>query len=296
MNIEELKENPIRYIKSFAMDIVVVLVALSYVFYQMVTLEFQDLNPIILIAEAFMGIVCGVVIKQALGENGFSRGYNSDFWKTEEELYNKTCNLANGYMDRVGNFYLCEEIKKRREYRIQHLQAVRLRYDNWFDYDGNYIGDDKEYRNITRKQRRMLEKCIKVKIYVLNLFSEYSNASEQWTKKEMTDKRKKAENLTRNTLSAVVIAVIGVYFAPMMNGWSWASFISATFQVVLWVLFGVLQLYSNYNFVVQDKVSILKQKKEDIVRFTKDCENGLYVQSPYDVNVNIEQQAPSVVS
>ena len=282
MNIEEIKENPIRYLKSVAMDLVVVLVAVAYIFYQMITLDFQDLNPIILIAEAFMGIVCGVVIKQALGENGFAKGYNSDYWKNEESLYNDTCNLANQYMERVNNFYASEEIRKKREYRIQHLQGARLKYINWFDLEGNYIGRQEDYLKLDKAQKRVLKKCIKVKIYVLNLFSEYSNATEQWTKKEITDKKKKAENLTRNTFSAVIIAIIGVYFVPLFNSWSWGSFISATTQVVLWILFGVLQLYSNFNFVVQDKVSVLKQKKEDIVRFTKDCERDLYKHSPYD--------------
>lgn len=281
MDFDELKENPVRYIKSFAMDFIVVLVALAYVFYQMVSLETTNLNPLVLIAEAIIGIVCGVVIKQALGENGFSKGYNSKHWKDEEELYNKTCNLANPYMERVNNFYLNEEIRKKREYRIQHLQAKRMRYNDFFDFKGNYIGTLENYSKLDKTQRRTLKKCIKIKIYVLNMFSEYSNATDQYTRREKTDKIVKAQNLSKNSLSATVIAIIGVYFLPVFQ-WNVASLISATMQVALWVMFGVIQLYSNYNYVVSDKVAILKQKKEDIVRFTKDCEKDMYKVSPYD--------------
>ena len=286
MNFEEIKENfkenPVRYIKNLAMDFVVVLVGLAYIFYQMLTLKPSDLNPLVLLAEAVMSIICGVVIKQALGENGFSKGYNSESWTREEALYNDACNTANPYMERVDNFYLCEEIDKRRTYRRQHLLAVRLRYDSWFDYDGNYIGTEKEFKNLTFRQKRVLNKCIKVKIYVLNLFSEYSTATEEYTHRERTDNMQKAINLGKNTVAAVFVAIIGVYFVPLLQEWSWAKFIFATMQVALWVILGVLQLYNNYDYVVHTKVAKLRKKKETIKRFTTGCEKDLYKDNPYD--------------
>ena len=280
--IEELQNFTVRYIKTIAMDLVVVLVAIAYIFYQMVGLEQNDINPIILIAEAFMGIICGVAIKQALGENGFSKGYNSKFWLDEEEKYNKACDTANPYMERVDNFYQYEEIEKKRNYRRIKLQGVRLKYEHWFDPQGNYIGDIDTYKKLDRKQKRVLNKCIRIKIYPLNLFSQYNVSVDQDTKKEITDRAQRSKNITKNTLSATIIAIIGVYFIPVLNSWSWASFISSTMQVAMWVLFGILQLFNNYNFVVQDKVALLRQKKEVIKRFTSGCENGLYKVGPYD--------------
>lgn len=279
--LEELQGLTSKYIKSIAMDFVVVIVAIAYIFYQMVTLEPTELNPLVLIAQAIMGIICGVVIKQALGENGFSRGYNSKIWVEEEQKYNDACNTANPYMERVDNYYQCEEIEKKRNYRRTKLQGIRLKYDEWFDGMGNYIGTIDNYNKLDGKQKRVLNKCIKVKVYPLNLFSQYSISSDQDTKQEVTDRIQRGRNIAKNTISATLIAIIGVYFVPLLNHWSWASFISATMQVALWVLFGIIQLYTNYNFVVQDRVSILRTKKENIKRFTVGCENGLYLVSPY---------------
>lgn len=298
---EAFKENPIKYLKSLAMDFVVVLVALAYILYQMITLEKTDTNPLILLAKGFMGIICGIIIKQALGENGFTKGYRSETWTKEETKYNDVCNTAIDYTERVDNFYLSLEKEKKENYRRNHLQAVRLKYDTWFDKDGNYIEHEiwsmfkkKIYRKkkleipddviaLTLRQRLMLRKCIRVKIYVLNLFSEYATSSEQDTKKEMTDKRQRTKNATKNTLSAVLIAIIGVYFIPVLDHWNWASLIAATMQVTMWVLLGILQLYTNYNFVVQDKVATLRKKKELICRFVKDSEGGQYLTPPYKV-------------
>ena len=281
MKYEDLSISISKYIKSIAMDLVVVIVGFAYVFYQMVTLEPNEINPLVLIAEAAMGIICGVVIKTALGENGFSRGYNSQIWVEEENKYNKACDTAIPYMERVDNFYQYEEIDKKKSYRRQHLQEVRLKYNNWFDSEGYYIGTKERYKELDRKQKRVLKKCIKVKIYPLNIFSQYTISTDQYTKKEATDRKQRMNSVAKNTISATLVAIIGVYFMPMWNNWSWASFISATMQVSLWVLFGVLQLYTNYNFVVQDRVAILRTKKEIICRFTKGCNDGLYIQSPY---------------
>ena len=281
---DDLIENTTKYLKSIAMDLMVVAVALAYVFYQMVSLETTQLNPLILIAQALVGIIAGVVIKQALGENGFSKGYNSTKWNTEEEKYNETCAKANNYIDeRLDNFYLTIEKEKKANYRRNHLQAVRLKYQHWFNDNGDYIGDEQKFNQLTRRQKYMVKKCIRVRIYVLNLFSEYANSDEQDTKKEKTDKTQRFNNMTRNTLSAVLIALLGAYFVPIINGWSWASFITATLQVSLWTIFGVIQLYQNYNFVVQDRVAILRKKKELILRFIKGCENNQFLQSPYSL-------------
>ena len=103
----------------------------------------------------------------------------------------------------------------------------------------------------------------------MNLFSHYAITLEQFTHKEATDNKQRVSSATKNTLSAVLIAVLGVYFVPQLNNWNWASFISATMQVTLWVLLGILQLYTNYNFVVQDRTSTLRRKKETIKKIHK---------------------------
>ena len=101
----DVRENPIgiakKYLGTFAMDIVVIAVSLGYVLYQMITLEPTQLNPWILVAEGIISVFCGVVIKQALGENGFSRGYNSEAWIEEEKLYDAACNEAVEFADRI---------------------------------------------------------------------------------------------------------------------------------------------------------------------------------------------------
>lgn len=278
---ETLRELTGKYLKTIAMDLIVVVVALAYVFYQMVSLETTNLNPLVLLAQALMGIICGIIIKVSLGENGFSKGYNSQIWIDEERKYNEACTNSTDYIDeRLENYYLCKEIEKKELYRRKNLQAARLKYSNWFNKDGDFIGTKEEIKKLRLYQKLILNRCIRVKVYPLNLFSEYANTSEQDTKKEATDKTQRAKNIAKNSVSAVLIAIIGVYFIPLFN-WNWASLIASSMQVSMWVLFGILQLYTNYNFVVREKVNILRKKKEEMVIFVKNCDKGMYRENPY---------------
>lgn len=292
----DIKENPLRYLKGAAIDLVVIAVAIAYVFYGMVKLELSNTNPLVLIAQATMGIICGVIIKQSLGENGFSKGYNSNKWQEEEQKYNDACDVALPYMDRVDNFYICERLRITKAYRLEHLRAKRMKYNDWFDENGDYIGTLENYNKLDFWQKLTLKKCIRIKIYVPNLFSQYSTSNERYTHKEMTDSKKRASNITKNTLSATLIAIIGVYFIPLFDSWSWGKFASSTMQVLLWVLFGVLQLYKNYAYVTEEKVGTLKDKKEDIKRFVDNCKKGEYIYNPYDNQNTIENMTTNVVS
>ena len=173
---ETLRELTGKYLKTIAMDLIVVIVALAYVFYQMVSLETTNLNPLVLLAQALMGIICGIIIKVSLGENGFSKGYNSQIWLDEERKYNEACTNSSDYIDeRLENYYLCKEIEKKELYRRKNLQAARLKYSNWFNKDGDFIGTKEEVKKLKLYQKLILNRCVRVKVYPLNLFSVRDN-------------------------------------------------------------------------------------------------------------------------
>lgn len=304
MEKEEKKTKIYDFIKGNILNALVFITSFAYIFYNMISINKTDLTLTEQLASAGIGLVIGIIIKQSLGENGFNKGYRSNIWLTNLEKYSKACNLANGYIERVDNFYTCEEIEKKRKYRRQNLMAVRLKYEWFFDNKGNYINPPtislKRAKNkqkedlkglivLTPHQAKVLHKCVKVKIYNLNLFSEYSAEIEQDTKKEKTDKEQRTMMFSKNSLMALLTAVVGAYFLPMWKGWDWGKFIIATVQVCIWVASGITQLYKNYNYIVIEKVSKLTRKMEMIIKFTRGCEKGLYVKDPYEEMEEVEQ-------
>lgn len=291
---DEKNKKVYDFIKGNLINAVVIAVGLIYIFFGLVKIERTQLSPLAVIAQAGIGIICGFVIKQAMGENGFNKGYRSAIWQDSLNKYSIACNSSQDYIERVDNFYLYEEIRKKKNYRRMNLQAYQMRYSDFFDKDGYFINDEEKMRKLTRKQLKVLNKCIKVKIYHLNLFSEYSNEIENDTKREKTDKDQRMKMLSKNSLVAIFSATAGAYFTASIQGFNLGNMIFATIQVLLWIAAGIIQLYTNYNYVVVEKTSKLAQKVETIVRFKKDCENGKYLNDPYEMEEENEKVLDTV--
>lgn len=287
---EEQNKKIYDFIKGNIINAVIVLTAFAYIFYGLVTIEATGLTLWEVIGKAGIGIAVAFIIKECMGENGFNYGYRSEIWKTNRNTYSEVANSANDYIERVDNFYACEEIEKKKRYRRQNLVSAQMRYEWFFDKNGNYtnpkICDIKhpveDSIPLTRYQKHILKKCLNVKIYNLNLFSEYGIEVENDTKKEKTDGQQRKKMFGQNALFAIVGAVAGAYFLPLLNEWSWALFIQSCVQVMIWIACGALQLYTNFNYVCVEKVAKLKRKSELIIKFKKGCENGLYLTNPYD--------------
>lgn len=280
------------FIKGNFINFIILLTSFAYIFYNMVVIKKTDLTVWECISKAGIGIVVGFMIKQGLGENGFNYGYRSEIWKDAMDKYSKNCNIANPYIERVDNFYASEIIEKKKTYRRTNLMAARMRYDWFFDENGFYKENKEQYDKLSRKQKRVLKKCIAVKIYNLNLFSEYENQIGAATRREKTDKDQRAKMFGKNSMAQVFTAVVGAYFVPMLTGWDWASFISATIQVCIWISCGITQLYTNYNYVVIEKTNKLTRKVELIVKFTRGCEQGKYLKDPYEIEeVKVDEQS-----
>lgn len=311
MNKEERNKKIYDFIKGNIINAVILLTSVVYIFYGLVSIEQTGLTVAEVLAKAGIGIVVGFIIKECMGENGFNYGYRSEIWTENRDTYIETCNTAGEYMERVDNFYICEEIDKKKNYRRQNLTAAQMKYDWFFDKNGNYIKREiwsprkakrlgekpEDVLILTRHQKHILNKCLKVKIYNLNLFSEYGIEVENDTKKEKTDKSQRRMMLGKNGLFAIVSAVVGAYFIPLLNGWNWGLFIQSCVQIVIWISCGAVELYSNFNYICVEKVAKLKRKSELVIKFREGCKRGLYLKNPYDemeVEANEQNEISSV--
>lgn len=271
--VEDIKTNVKHYMKTWVFGIVAMLTSVVYVFYSMIKLEPNEkVKPVIITAAIIMSIVCALITKTAYGEIGFDKGYNSAIWIEEQEKYNDSCNVCLPYIDRVPNFYLEEEAERKMIYRKSKLASVCLRYTDWFDEEGQYIGTKEARDKLDRSQEKTLIKCIKVKIYVPDMFKEKSRSVDNFAKKDKTDTEQRSLTLTKNSITAILPSVVQILFIPNFTGWKWAVVISGLITVSIWTLTGLLQLYNNYNFVTKEKVVQLRDKKELMSKFLKKCE------------------------
>lgn len=284
----EKADNVVANIKTHAKtiltDVVVVFLALFFVFYNTLKFKLTDLNPWILFVQSVLAIVVGIMIKTALGENGFDRGYRSELWLDERKKYDKKADAALPFIDKVDDFYERRRIEKTLRNRKTRLSGCRMKYEVFFDANGDYIEHEiwtprqkrkhlkthdslpEEVIVLDLRQRLCLFKCVRLKIYVKNMFSEYQLSLSNDEHREKTDTTQRAHNLRKNTIKTIIFALSGVYIVVSFM-WNWASIIVAVFQVLGFIVVGILDALSNYYFVTVEKVAILREKESDLARF-----------------------------
>ena len=288
VNYREKADNAVSSIKRNAKrilsDIVVIFLSLFYVFYNTLKLELTNKNPLILLVQSILAIVVGVMIKATLGENGFDRGYKSEEWHREKDRYEIKADAALPYIDRVDDFYEKQRIEKTAKNRKTRLSGCRMKYNVFFDENGDYIEHDiwtprqkKKHLKLGHqlpesvivldlRQRLCLRKCINLKIYVKNMFSEYEVGLAFDEHKEKTDAMQRSHNLRKNILKSIAFALAGVYVVASF-AFNLGSMIMAIFQVLGFIAVGVLDALDNYYYITVEKVGILKTKEEDLTKF-----------------------------
>lgn len=291
-NIRETTDRATGFFKTNAKTILtnvsVVVLAVFFVFYNTLKLAWTNLNPWILLIRSILAIVVGIMIKTALGENGFDRGYRSDTWNNEFKRYELKADEAVIYIDKVDNFYEKQKKEKMMKNRKTRLSGYRMKYEMFFDDNGDYIEHEiwsphqkkKYFKNpyddnvelpdnvvvLDLRQKWCLRKCIKLKIYIKNMFSDYEVGLTADEKKEKTDKAQRTHNLRKNTFKTVAFSLAGVYLAATLV-WDWGSVINAVFQVLGFIFVGLLDSSNNFYYVTVEKVNILREKQSDISKF-----------------------------
>lgn len=273
--------------KTILTNISVVILAVFFVFYNTLKLSWTNLNPWILLIRSILAIVVGIMIKTALGENGFDRGYRSLTWNNEFKRYEKKADEALPFIDKVDIFYEKQHSEKLAKNRKTRLSGYRMKYAMFFDENGDYIEHEIWTKNQKKRylkkhdkipedviildfrQKHCLKKCCKLKIYVKNLFSDYEIGLTADERKEKTDKMQRTHNLRKNTLKTIAFSLAGVYLAATFV-WDLGGIINAIFQVLGFIFVGLLDSSNNYYYITVEKVNILKEKESDISKFLID--------------------------
>lgn len=279
-------------IKSFAIDVVIILVAIAFIFYGNLIFESKPFNPMEDLMDGILTIVVGLTIKLALAEQGMIKGYDSETFVEENKKYNQSCIDSLDYIEFADDFTQEMIVDRKANYRKTKLQGVRLKYHDFFTESGEIIDivitkktkktSDKSYQKLDnefvldRKQRKALDKCYKVSPKVMNLYSEYTNDNTNVNDKETTDTKRRQSVVLRNVVGTIGLSLLGVYFAVKLGEWNWGEFILSCIQVCGFVAGGITQLYGNINYICRDKVAILREKSRRLSVFINKCKKGTY--------------------
>ena len=238
-------------------------------------------------ATGTLSMMVGLLINGVFRSIGVERGKDDEKMQKTREIYSSAVIEIVPEIDKLEKF--CEEENKEALLRVRSriLAKAGIRYSDCFGDDGAQLpyetdlSSEEEIENAKEQKRRKMKrqnnqraraysKATSVKIKALTpqvLTSEGTKENDPFnfgkSKKEFYS-RKNAGDLCSRILMAVIFGYFGVSFVSEVN---FAALIWNALQIVMYITSGVMQMYSSYNFIVDDYRASLIKKIDYLQKF-----------------------------
>lgn len=248
--------------------IAVTLISLIYVANSLVTISKTGKSIYEIIGTGALSLIVGVLITGSFRAIGIRKGDESEKMTKTIELHSSVVEEITPGIDKLDAF--CERENKRalKNIRSRILACAGIKYEECFDENGIVKelellqaenGASKDVLKVTKKRNKQRQKAykkavnIKVKpLLASNLTSEGVSADNPFdfggSKKQYT-KEKSASDIFSKVLMALIFGYYSVSFAVNID---FASLIWNTLQIVMYIVGGIIQMYTSYMWIVDD--------------------------------------------
>ena len=284
---EEKRKMLMKKITSWLPTFILIGIAIWWIFYGTVEITSFKLSLVDQVGLTICTIVFALSFTTIIAEGGFKLGKSTDQYK-EAEKENKAAQLKGMSKQKQIIRYATEIAQKNLyEMRKNNLQQNGMKYEDYFDQNGDVIPLDIKSTTLTRHQKRVLKKCINAKINIPNLFGSISNKF-FGLKKEVSLKEYQTKTGVKRAAIRIVISFFSAAMIFNFIGFNLGGLIYAFFQIAMWSASGYIQKTKNFNFVIDELLPQLDDKTFIINSFMSLTEQE---QSKYDDNKEVEDNA-----
>lgn len=279
-------ENTKKYIKQYIGYIVIVLACLIYIARGIITVEETGKTVMQILGDGFLALFFGVFINYVFELQGMMDGERNDKVIATNQKHADIVDEISPDIDKLDDW--CD--KKNKEAlklaRVRILSANGLKYDDCFDEEGvakplsslklDLNCSSKEERRQVKDKIKCFRKACKVKLTLLTTNSLTSEGGRDYDPYYLgqTKRQYKRKTTTMDLISKLGIACIfGYYGAKFVTSFSWAFLIWTGIQVVLFLIMGVVKLYTSYMFVVDDYRARVIKKIDNLTKFKDFIDN-----------------------
>lgn len=257
---EEKFQAAIKKIGSYIPVFIAVCIALWWLFYDAIEIESAKLNVTERVGVMLLTIFLSMVFRSLIANGGYASAKNTKTFIEAETIYEDTASKGIAKQKQILRYANDVASKNLYECRKSNLEANGLRYSDFFDEDGNYIGMDyKHAKNLNLRQKIVINKAIKQRVILPAIFGYISS---KWfgLKKEQSQRQHQTKTAISNFIFGVFASFISVGVTFHFIGISVDSLIYAFAQILLWTTSGYIQRLNNFNFILDVIVPLYKEK------------------------------------
>lgn len=288
MSSDERKEAISGAVRNWSTVLLTICVSVIYVFYGLVNITSSGRSIIDIIIVSFASLVMGVLLNSLLGERGIQMGLNSKTFISEKTKYEIESGKAEQYFDVIDIYEETENTKLLIRVRRSILRKAGLNYDKVFLSNGDIVypefeiidsnhnkdnlsnkaiaKENKINKKIYQRKVKAIDRAVKIEINPINMTSLVSIEKEA-TQKEASVGKLRAKTISVSAISKIVFAVVAGSVGATWGGFDLGTLIWSLCQIIVWLMFAVIKLYSNYDYIVNKFSQVYKRKTNYIIAF-----------------------------
>ena len=299
---QSMMEKTKNYLKQNLGYFVIALACIIYVARGIITISETGKTVLEILVDGALALFFGIFINIVFELQGMMSGDRDDRVLNTIRKHGDIVDTISPYIDKLDEW--CE--KKNKEAlklaRIRMLSSHGLKYDDYFDEDGvakefkinktKLESTNKEERQQEKDRIRCFKNACKIKLTLLTTNSLTSEGGRDYDPYYLGQTKKQYKTRTAMTdfVSKIGVAVIfGVYGAQLVQSFSWAFLVWTAIQVVLFLIMGVVKLYTSYMFVVDDYRGRIVKKIDNLTKFQDYIKNSTEVKTEENKEIKEEE-------
>lgn len=296
-------ENTKKYIKQYIGYIVIALACLIYIARGIITVEETGKTVMQILGDGFLALFFGVFINNVFALQGMMDAERNEKVVATNQSHAQIVEDISKDIDKLDEWCNKKNKEALKLARIRILSTAGLKYESCFDEEGvakplsslelKKDGLSKEEKKLVKDKIKSFKKACKIKLTLLTTNTLTSEGGRDYDPYYLgeTKKQHKRKESAIDFVSKFGIAVIfGVYGARFVSSFSWAFLIWTGIQVVLFLIMGVVKLYTNYMFMIDDHRARVIKKIDNLTKFKADIKNTNNTQSDENNTIKCEYE------
>jgi len=259
------------------------LVVLAYILTAIFTLDNTGQTIEEILVNSFIIFVLGVLLSNTMGHQGMNDGELHESVIEAKKEHGELLTQTQPYWHETPEFCELKNTQALRQERERILNFATLRYSDYFDNDGRFIGaliddTDKRLKAFNDRKNNAILKAVKLEITQISptdLITENAKPNDP-----LARGRSKTQYLTESNIKDLLLKVLTAIFGGLYT----ASFIGADFgeiayRIVIAIIllaFGVVKYYANYRYMVGENKDRTVMATHWLKEFKTLHENGTF--------------------
>lgn len=262
--MNKFEEKVARFFVTQAANLALIVIVLVYALSGLINIDDTGKSVSEILASSFIAMILAWSISTLLGQKGIDRGQESEVFKATLKEYGDKVASVDGHTDEFEKF--CEEQKAYEKEKIQRsiIAGAGLKWDKVF-VDGQFSIT----KEMDKDQKQAVKKAIRAKVY--NMEAGYVLGGMEQELKSVKDESIRSwqskESLRTGFLKVLNSVIFGIYTIQVMTDFNWAGIIWKLLEVAVWLGFGYISFFTNYEFVIEKYRKQIISKINLIVKF-----------------------------